>query len=433
MFLQQSVFVFIILWEAICLQSLNLPFDNLTNPSIRTNDEVRIMTQSCNYQYFRPNRLWAYMVVSEPDVVTLLGDTVYLDAKPCNEATEDCQTMWDILCDYSNCPNATDLTCFNYCWSETTWYQDPIHEYNVLLNDSQFTLNKEYDGYDNWPVTIVAIWDDHDYCMDNAESNCIWKNVTRDAYVDFIEQIDTTGSFTSDIAYLKEHTDSGIYYYYDYNKTIINNNKSDIIKIRFYNFDGRWYRTDTDMLGDTQRQYFENLFLNTDISNIDYHIVCAGSSYYSNFGVGQSFAEPWPTKDKQWFVNVTSIANIRDRVIILTGDVHYSAVYKDDETFEIVTSAMTHGISETQGIYLEGVQKLHEYLVTDIITEENIGILDLKKDSFQVLYINNEGQIIGNFNHNYTSNKTSFSSSGSCCLKFNWAFSITTLLFFQFF
>jgi len=413
------------------LYSLQLPY-NVTDPYPRSvlNQEIRIITQSCNYQHFNNNRLWAYMVVTQPDVVTLLGDTIYLDAQPCNDEKENCETMWDVACDFSDCDRATDLTCFNYCWSSVNWFENPWEQYKVLLNDSQFTLNKFYDNYDNWPVPIVAIWDDHDYCSDNSQTNCTWKNSTRNAYVDFIQEIDTYGSFTEDLNYLTQHNESGIYYYYDYNKTIImNNNQSATLKIRFYNFDVRWYRTKNDMLGFEQREWFENLLKTTNMNDISYHIICTGSVYYPTFGIGSSFAEPWPTYDKEWFVNLTSLYNIRDRLIILSGDVHYSGIYRDknDNVFEIVTSAMTHGISDVQATYLETIQ---DRLVGDIITDENIGILDLKFDSFEVTFIGNNGKIVGNFSYNYSSDEILFDAGNY--FQINW-FIILGLICFIFF
>jgi hypothetical protein len=342
------------------------------------------------------------MVALEPDAITLLGDTVYLDGEPCNAATQNCRSMYNEVCDVVDCNTAKDISCFNYCWADTTWYKDPIKEYNYLLNDSQFTLNKVYANKSTWPVPILAIWDDHDYCKDNSNETCRYKNLTRDAYVDFMKVVDQKNILSNVVADLAKNTHVGIYYHIDYNKTLENNQT---LKLRFYMMDVRWYRTEDDIFGSDQRLWFENLLSNSNINkNINYHIVCSGTTYYPTFGLGQSLAETWPTETKDWFQNVTRAAGIRDRLIMLSGDVHYSAIYKDNRTIEVVTSAMTHGIYDIQAEYLQLVQESDGYLVTDVIDIENIGIIDIGLDYFSVTYLNQSGLPIANFSYNYTNN-----------------------------
>lgn len=395
------LFYFIFFHEFIKTQTIDIVYKS--NPIKRSSDDrIRIITQSCNYQHFNSNHLWKYMVALEPDVITLLGDTVYLDSEPCNDEKQNCVGMSDTVCDIFDCNKAADISCFNYCWAATTWYEDPMIQYNYLLNDTQFTLNKVYNR-STWPVPVFPIWDDHDYCKDNSNKSCQYKNLTRAAFVNFAKAIDQKEVLTNIINDLTENNDTGIFYYTDYNKTLSNNQ---ILKLRFYMMDVRWYRTENDLFGTEQKSWFENLLLNNDISDINYHIFCSGTVYYPTFGALTSFAEIWPDSSKEWLKNVTSIANIRDRLIILTGDVHYSALYRENKTFEIVTSAMTHGIYDTQATILEEIQDDDGFLISNIIDIENIGVLDIGLNGFEFTYISQSGLPIANFSYNYTTNKT---------------------------
>jgi len=146
------------------------------NPLQRRNSNMlRMVMGTCVYQNEVDQPLWQWMVVAEPDLILLLGDNVYLDNAP----GDGCSI---------NQPNG-ELGCFNFDYVDTTWYENSStikQEYDVLLNKDQFTINKNVTITNSttfkWPVDTLIIWDDHDFCYNNAHGNCSFKNLTKEAF-----------------------------------------------------------------------------------------------------------------------------------------------------------------------------------------------------------------------------------------------------------
>jgi hypothetical protein len=369
-----SFFVLQVILIFSAAQNLTL---NGSNPWPKSNpNSFRIVTASCNYQHYHTNPLFKIMVRLEPDIIVLLGDNVYLDQIPCD-----------------SCIDEDDISCFNYCWSEVDWFKNPLPQYYALLNHTDFTLNRRFSNYDNWPPTILATWDDHDYCYDNADGSCSWKNDTKKAFLYYFNEIDKNNVFDDFINEATNTPDRGIYYYYDltYND----------LTFRFYMLDVRWYRTAESILGSEQSLWFESLIFNNS-DNIDYHIVTAGTVFMPHFDLT---GETWSRLSREWFLNVTQMAGIQDRMIMFSGDVHYSALYRSNTIFEMVTSSMTHSVPDWMAVIAE--QDTDDNLVTDIINGENIGVLDIDQEGFVLTYIDKDANPIVNVTYQYSTDHTS--------------------------
>jgi len=201
----------------------------------------------------------------------------------------------------------------------------------------------------------------------------------------------------------------GVYYYYDMSKNLTNvsslysNDSSRIINIRFYQLDCRWYRNGSDLLGEEQRVWFEQLILN---ETIDYHIVSTGSVFMLNFSVAGLEPEFWPTESRDWFLNITNAANIQNKTILLSGDVHFSTVSHFNATFEITTSSFTHSLPDSISYGLEEIDLTTR--VTDIINQNNFAILDIGFDGFEMTYINDDGKNLILLAYEYENNTLSY-------------------------
>lgn len=371
-----QIFLSILAFYLSCInsQSQTNPWPNNDRYNV---DRFRITMGSCVYQKTPNQPLWQYIPSLQPDVWLFLGDNVYLDQYPC-----------------SSCDVDGNLGCFNECWNNLKWYEHPIDQYNNLLNHSQFNLNRYLSNFTNWPPTALLIWDDHDYGLDNADATFDDKNITKEGFMYFWEQVDINNEFKDIRTKIADDEDRGIYYSHEMTKTF---ESGEEISIRFYLLDVRWYRNDTSILGDEQQKWFENLIYN---DSVDFHVILTGSVVFLDFSVFDKFSpEVWSDNERQQLLDLLDNANISDRTILLSGDVHFSAVSHRNKTFEITSSSMTHSLPDSIGSLIQNENI--PGLITDVINKNNIGVLDLGLDGFELTFLDTKGNDMIFFSFNY--------------------------------
>lgn len=135
-----------------CGKFCNVLIDKREFKSLNTDKkEVKMAVASCSatYLYDVQRRIWTEILQKKPDVVLLLGDNVYVDR-------------------YINGRSVSTKKDF---WIRYTEMRKSLNLYKTK------TL-----------VPIFAIWDDHDYGINDGDKNFLWKKESKKVFQTFFAQ-----------------------------------------------------------------------------------------------------------------------------------------------------------------------------------------------------------------------------------------------------
>lgn len=169
---------------------------------------------------------------------------------------------------------------------------------------------------------MLGTWDDHDYGFNEAGGNVTYKKQSQELHLDFLEVPKDS----------PRRLQEGIYTSYEFGE------ESEKIKIII--LDNRYFKgldPKAPILGEAQWQWLENQFKN---STAHLHFIVAGLSVFS---------PTLPYTEEWWHypVEVNRMQSLlkTHRVkapVFLTGDKHFSSIFKYWGQLEFMSSGMTH-------------------------------------------------------------------------------------------
>ena len=216
----------------------------------------------------------------------------------------------------------------------------------------------------------LVIWDDHDYGLNDAGENYLYKAESQKIYNNAwkINQNDPRRSR------------EGIYF----SELKIINDK----KVLFIGLDTRYFRSNLIKIGDT---YKPNKNLNTTVLgpiqwdwlkkqvNQEHDILVLASSIQV-LATEHRF-EKWANFPHERESLLELLYNLDSNILIISGDRHRAGFYKKDNIYEFTSSSLNKGIFP----YYE----TDTFLIGDTYTQNNYGIVEFQKDSIQ-LFIKDE-------------------------------------------
>jgi alkaline phosphatase D len=241
---------------------------------------MKVAAASCSkIQSINPQPVWLEILEEKPDILLLLGDTIYLE--------HDHHTDPEALAAELHKLYATQLA-------------EP--GFSALLDDIKKRGAK-----------ILAIYDDHDFLGNNrygGDYNPALREAARSEFIKFISPPRTgldVYSFTKhgilDVAVLDE---------------------------RFYRQSPSVSYADRDaILGAAQWEWLENIVAS---SKAPYLLIASSTTLHT---FGDESWEQYP----QAFQRLVNLLKNRNGALVLSGDVHRNAVYDDSGIIELVTSA----------------------------------------------------------------------------------------------
>jgi alkaline phosphatase D len=233
---------------------------------------------------------------------------------------------------------------------------------------------------------INVIWDDHDFGINDGGSSYPFKMEAKELYLNFWNVP------KNDIRRARE----GIYT----NKII----KIDDFKINIILLDTRYFRSDLDktlefkpvylkntspeatILGADQWEWLEKtLNINADLTIVSTSIQLLATTHrfekWSNF----------PKDHKRIKMLLNSLSN---PVLVISGDRHQGAIYKDKNFYEITSSSLNKTISSAS---LVGRPKeIDSLMIGDMYSEENYGLItiDTDKNIYEIELKNLKGESV---------------------------------------
>ncbi|MFP5385954.1 MAG: alkaline phosphatase D family protein [Bacteriovoracia bacterium] len=169
---------------------------------------------------------------------------------------------------------------------------------------------------------IIGTWDDHDYAWDNAGGDLSFKQMSQKLHLDFMDvPVDSP-----------RKKQEGIY-------TSFNFGEGDQ-KIKIIILDNRYFKDiedDAPMLGNQQWVWLENEFKN---SKANLHFIIGGLSVFS----------PTIPYSEEWWHYPIEVKRMRKLLqtyevkapVFLTGDKHFSTIFKYWGQLEFMSSGLTH-------------------------------------------------------------------------------------------
>eukprot|EP01090_Pellita_catalonica_P019226 TRINITY_DN6449_c0_g2_i1.p1 TRINITY_DN6449_c0_g2~~TRINITY_DN6449_c0_g2_i1.p1 ORF type:complete len:516 (+),score=55.72 TRINITY_DN6449_c0_g2_i1:125-1672(+) len=206
------------------------------------------------------------------------------------------------------------------------WVTTPIPEmrerYNLQRKLPEYaTLIAELGNF------VFGIWDDHDYGINNGDTNYLQKAESQEVYLEFLAESPESIRWTR----------SGLYDSYVWM------NKAGEQNVRLILLDVRYFRTDTDILGAEQWEWLDK-------------ILAENTAQVTLFATGLQIlpydkvfiAETWDRFSRKRFLALLQTHNTNNPVI-LSGDIHYAeALYRSAcseahyPVHEVTSSGMTH-------------------------------------------------------------------------------------------
>ena len=239
---------------------------------------IRFAFGSCMNDSWPQGDIWQQMVALNPDVIFLIGDNVYTDF-------------------------SKDVTTPDDLW---------IRNFQTR-NRIKLFKNKKL-------VPVVAVWDDHDYGMNNSDHSYLYKEESLSVFKTFFASADTDNFRMPGIGVASSFS------IYGYN---------------FFFLDNRTFRTAKDSspqwhFGEMQLQWlWENL------ASKDTAFLVSGGQFFGGYSHGESFQGNHPERFSDF---LSELKDSSAKVIFLSGDVHFTEIMEIPEellgyqTYELTSS-----------------------------------------------------------------------------------------------
>ena len=253
---------------------------------------------------------------------------------------------------------------------------------NGSLENMQSAYKKQSENLPNWlkQIEINAIWDDHDYGINDGGGDYKNKVQAQKLFLDFwkIKESDRRSS------------EEGVYF----SRDVIVNNK--IIKI--VGLDTRYFRSPLEgkkrsrtptqdktktMLGVDQWSWLEaQLLADMDVlilaSSVQIIATNHGFEKWGNF----------PHERERLF---KLLGELNKPVVMLSGDRHKAGLYKMGNLYEITSSSLNKPLPTWLSLHWDSTNKeTDEFLVGEMFYESNYGILKIEEENNIELELKNK-------------------------------------------
>lgn len=205
------------------------------------------------------------------------------------------------------------------------WGGDAIYaDWGKEPMDKAYEKQKKQADYAQFSATIpmIGTWDDHDYGRNEATGTYANKRESQKHFLDFLEEPEDS----------LRRKQEGIYTSYEFGEE---NQKIKIILL-----DNRYFKgvdKKAPLLGEEQWKWLENEF---ETSTAQLHFIVAGLSVFS---------PTLPYTEEWWHypVEVNRMKKILEQYkvkapVFLTGDKHFSSIFKFSGQLEFMSSGLTH-------------------------------------------------------------------------------------------
>jgi alkaline phosphatase D len=178
---------------------------------------------------------------------------------------------------------------------------------------------------------MIGTWDDHDYGLDNANGNFAGKKESQQQHLDFLEVPNNSPL----------RRQEGIYTSHEYGE--------ESRKIKIILLDNRYFKNldpEYPLLGRTQWEWLERELIS---STAKIHLIVTGLPVTSPL---IPYTEEW-AESKELNRMLTLLKATKPKgVVFLTGDKHFSSIYKRWGQLEFMSSGMTHIAARKTWFYL---------------------------------------------------------------------------------
>lgn len=207
-----------------------------------------------------------------------------------------------------------------FIWGGDNVYANTKNPLDILKSYQQQNQIEDYKFF-KAITPIIGTWDDHDYGTNDGNGNYPIKKYSQHYALNFYEEPQMSARR------LRE----GIYTSYDFGDT----GK----KIKIILLDNRYFKgleKGSEILGSKQWKWLENEIKNSDAS---LHLVVSGLSVISPASPG---SEEWNDYPAERMRLKKIFQSAKKPYLYMTGDKHFSSVFKRDGEYEFMASGMTH-------------------------------------------------------------------------------------------
>ncbi|MBX2843114.1 MAG: alkaline phosphatase family protein [Flammeovirgaceae bacterium] len=280
----------------------------------------------------------------------------------CNHENDE-QVIWPVVS-----KNNPDL----WVWMGDIIYGDTE---DMVILKGKYDLQKSNEIYTDFrnDVSIIGIWDDHDYGVNDGGKNYPMKKESRDILLDFLDVPKTNAVWSREGAY-------NSYFFGKENQTV-----------KIILLDARYFRDELEPSMDTVNRYKINVegdvlgeaqwnWLEKELNNstAQVNIIVSGIQFLPR----EQVYEKWDNfpKARTRFLNLISNSKAKG-IMLLSGDRHIAEISKielsgqKEPIYEFTSSGLTH----TWGNDLDTEE--NQYRVGDLIIKKNFGVIKIDWDS----------------------------------------------------
>lgn len=237
-------------------------------------------------------RIFSTIAAQKPQVFLFLGDTVYNDVKT------------------APLPG----------WFRANTIENMRREYQARKMQPDYLALREQ-------VPVLAVWDDHDYGLNDAGGDLPFKEESRKLFLDFVDEPKDSARWTR----------AGIYTAYRFGQDARTSVKVILLDLRFNRFPD-------DVLGEEQWQWLERELKSDEAVKF----VCSSLQVLPlDRGLQEKFGQPWRSYER-----LAGLISKSRGVILLSGDVHHSSFLRSEcglsyPVTEFTSSGLTHSWMDT--------------------------------------------------------------------------------------
>lgn len=226
-------------------------------------------------------------------------------------------------------------------WTGDVVYVDDKSEKSMRRSYDEQLLNAGYSSLLAEPgISVIGVWDDNDYGMNNGGSEYSKKALSQKVFLDFLGEPKTS----------KRRKQKGIYASYDYGP------KEKLVRVIL--LDDRYHKqplnsssADADILGEAQWQWLKSQLEN---SPAKVHVVVSGIQFLSQ----EHKYETWGQYPRSWLRLASLFKQTKPSgLVLISGDRHIAEVSRENLgskeqpvwVYDVTSSGMTHSYEGHKG------------------------------------------------------------------------------------
>lgn len=264
----------------------------------------------------------------------------------CNDQT-DPQPLWEEM---------LKLRPDFFMWGGDNVYADREYKKDVKLAFRRQNRNPFYQNFKR-QIPIMGMWDDHDYGGNDSNGLYPYKKRSQKLFLDFMEEPQDS----------ERRMRPGVHTSYDFGR------------VKFILLDNRYFLhldPEAPILGEEQWAWLEEELRN---SSAKIHFIMSGITVLSPY---HPFVESWAnyTHEKTRLFRLLKKYNTQG-VVFLTGDMHFSSIFRKYGHLEFLASGMTHRAPPVSWWYLGNRYETSffglNYGVVDVSWEDEVPIISM--------------------------------------------------------